>query len=116
MSCNIDLGTEFFLATESELRQNYKIAKDNGATQHELKQIQNNIISTAFKNNPRELQRQMYLSQLEPMPTLTINEVQQLYKDGIVSREKLILKTFFNDMLYNYLNINTNLKGFQQEV
>lgn len=116
LSCNIDLGTEFFLATESELRQNYKIAKDNGATQHELKQMQNNIISTAFKNNPRELQRQMYLSQLEPMPTLTINEVQQLYKDGIVSREKLILKTFFNDVIRDFENENGDIIVYGSEL
>ncbi len=52
LGADVNLGTEFFLKTVEDLENEYKIARENGASIAELQAIRKQLIQTRHKNNP----------------------------------------------------------------
>ena len=79
LSARVNLGTEFYTMTPSDLRQRYTAAKNNGASEAELDAMHRQIVETEYRHNPTELQRLLILGDLEPYQHMTRDEVIDLY-------------------------------------
>ena len=116
ISAKINFGTEFYIYNVSELRQQYKTAKESGAGESELDALHNKIIETEYRNNPTELQRLLVLAELEPYRHLTRNEVVDLYGRGIISETDMRIKLNFSNFVRRFERENTNVLEFGTEI
>lgn len=115
ISSSINWGTEFYVFTIQELYNKYSVAKANGASLSELNALSQQILEVEYKNNPLMLQRMLILKQLEPYPHNTIQEVQALYKDGLIEKEQIILKINFTNFIDRFERENINILEFASE-
>lgn len=112
ISAKVNLGTEFYVTSSTELRNRYKIARESGASESELDALQNQIIETEYRNNPTQMQRMLVLSELEPYRHLTRNEVLDLYAKKIISEEDMRIKLNFANFVRRFERENTNILEF----
>lgn len=116
ISAKIDYGTEFFLYTTQELREQYKTAKEAGASEAELDKMLNSIIETEYRNDPIQQRRMMILAELEPYRHKTQAELLELYGKGLVSAEDMLIKSRFSDLIRRFERENTNVLYFGEEI
>lgn len=116
IAAKINFGTEFFLFTTQELREQYKAAKEAGASEAELDKLQNTIIETEYRNDPIQQQRMMILAELEPYRHKTQAEMLELFKEGVVTREEMQLKNRFAELIRRFERENTNVLYFGEEI
>ena len=112
VSAKINLGTDFYVVTPTELRNKYKLAKESGASESELDALQNQIIETEYRHNPTQLQRMLILAELEPYRHLTRNEVVNLYEKQIIPVEAMQVKLNFANFVRRFERENTNILEF----
>lgn len=112
VSAKVNYGTEFYTLTASELRGQYKTAKESGASEAELDAIQTQIIETEYRHNPMQLQRMLILSELEPYRHLTRDEVIRLYEKQLITDEDMRLKINFSDFIRKFERENINVLEF----
>ena len=112
VSAKINLGTDFYVVTPTELRNKYKLAKESGASESELDALQNQIIETEYRHNPTQLQRMLILAELEPYRHLTRNEVIDLYEKQIIPVEAMQVKLNFANFVRRFERENTNILEF----
>lgn len=112
VSAKINLGTDFFVVTPTELRNKYKLAKESGASESELDALQNQIIETEYRHNPTQLQRMLILAELEPYRHLTRTEVINLYEKQIIPVEAMQVKLNFANFVRRFERENTNILEF----
>ena len=112
ISAAISYGTKFYLATAAQLREEYKTAKEAGASETELDAMQRQIIETEYHNNPSQMRRMMLLFELEPLHHLTINEATTLYDKGLVDAQTLRLKVNFPEWVRRFERENMNVLEF----
>ena len=115
-AAKIDLGTEFYIYDANELRKRYKTAKESGASESELEALQTRIIETEYRNDPLATQRMLLLSELEPYKHLTRDEVINLYDKGIISREELLIKLNFANLIKRFERENINILDFGTQI
>ena len=116
VSGKINLGTEFYTLSATELRERYKTAKESGASEAELDAMQNQIIETEYRNNPTQLQRMFILSELEPYRHLTRNEMLDLHGKGLINNEELRIKLNFATFVRRFERENTNILEFGTQI
>ena len=122
VSSDVDYGTEFFIRSISDLEQELKIAKENGVSEGELKEIQREIIKTKYKNNPEAQERLLVMLNLEPFPLLSRQEVVQMRKDNLITEDDFIKKVYFGEFVNRFerenapLNMFGELKGFNEKI
>ena len=112
ISASISYGTKFYLATAAQLRDEYKTAKEAGASETELDAMQRQIIETEYHNNPSQMRRMMLLFELEPLHHLTTNEATTLYDKGLVDAQTLRLKVNFPEWVRRFERENMNVLEF----
>lgn len=112
VSAKINLGTDFYVVTPTELRNKYKLAKESGASESELDALQNQIIETEYRHNPTQLQRMLILAELEPYRHLTRTEVINLYEKQIIPVEAMQVKLNFANFVRRFERENTNILEF----
>jgi hypothetical protein len=112
IACRISLGTNFYAINSTELRNNYSMAKNAGASESELDALQRQILENDYRNNPIELQRMIILNDLEPFRHLTRQEVKELYDDGLISYADLMLKYNFTDYIRRFEREQINVLEF----
>lgn len=112
ISSSINWGTVFYVFTVQELYNKYSAAKANGASLAELDALSQQILEVEYKNNPLMLQRMLILKQLEPYPHNTFNEVLTLYKEGVVTKEQVIIKVNFVNFIDKFERENINIIDF----
>lgn len=112
ISANINYGTVFYVYDANELRERYKTAKDNGASEAELDALQNQIVETEYRNDPTALRRMLVLAELEPFRHLTREEVVTLYDKGLITPEQLKLKLNFSSYIHRFERENLNVLKF----
>lgn len=108
----INMGTEFYILTVSELYAKAKMAKDNGASAAELSAINDQILETENRNNPVQFQRLSILKHLEPYPHLTLPEIIQLKGQNLLLEDLLIIKINFTTFIERFERENTNITEF----
>lgn len=114
ISSNINYGTSFYVFTITDLQNQYKEAKANGADNARLDTIYEQIIELENKNNPTQLQRMLILKQLEPYRHYSIEELKEL-EDKIpntVDKELLNIKLNFSSYVDRFERENTNIMEF----
>lgn len=116
LTAKINYGTEFFLYTADELRQQYKAAKEAGAPEAELDVMLNRILETEYRNDPMQLRRMLILSELEPLRHLSREEVIDLYKDGIISEQQMRIKLNFPNFVRRFERENMNIVDFGKDI
>lgn len=116
ISAGISYGTEFYLQTADELRNRYKTAKENGASESELDALYSKVIETEYRNNPAMRQRLLVLADLEPYQHLTRDEVMTLKDKGIATMEDVILKLNFADYIRRFERENMNVVEFGENI
>ena len=109
---SINYGTKFYLATAAQLRDEYKSAKEAGASETELDAMQRQIIETEYHNDPTAMRRMMILFELEPLHHLTTNEATNLYKEDLIDAETLRLKINFPEWVRRFERENMNVLEF----
>lgn len=116
VSAKINLGTEFYTLSVSELRNRYKVAKESGASEAELDAMQNQIIETEYRHNPTQLQRMLILAELEPYRHLTRNEMLDLHAKNLINEDELRIKLNFVNFVRRFERENTNILEFGTQV
>lgn len=116
VSATINYGTDFYVFDPADLRNRYKMAKENGASEAELDALQSQILETEYRNNPIQLQRMLVLAEVEPFRHLTKNEVIELYEKGIITEQQLRVKLNFNDFIRRFERENTNILDFGAKI
>lgn len=116
ISAKINYGTEFYLYDANKLRERYKVAKDNGASEAELDALQNQIVETEYRHDPIQLQRMLVLAELEPYRHLNRNEVLDLYSKSLISENDLKVKLNFANFVRRFERENTNIIEFGSNI
>lgn len=109
IGASINYGTEFYTLTPEVLQSRYTTAKQGGASDFELDALNRQLMETEYRHNPVELQRMIILSDLEPFAHLTKEEVMNLYKEGIITREEVLLKNNFSSYIKKFERIHENI-------
>lgn len=112
ISSTISLGSEFYTGSVDELRDRYKKAKENGASESELDNLAIQIIELENRNNPLQLQRMIILRELEPFPNLTREEVIQIHGLGAIDNVEFVLKLNFSSFVRRFERENINIIEF----
>lgn len=112
ISSSVNLGTEFYVFTVTELYSKYKQAKENGASNSELDAISQQILEVEYRNNPLVLQRMLILKQLEPYPHKTLDEVLKLYEKKLIDEKSVKLKINFSTLVDKFERENINIIEF----
>ena len=112
ISSFINYGTDFYLSTADELRDKFKAAKENGASESELDALQQQIIETEYRNNPTAQRRMKILAELEPYPHLTLRELMDLQSKGLIDSTDLRIKLNFSNFVRRFERENTNILEF----
>ena len=110
--CQINYGTEFYVATTSELRAKYKLAKDSGATMSDLDAMQRQIIDSEYRNDSIQARRMIILNDLEPFRHMSYTDVNDLYSKGIITKEELKLKINFMEYVRRFERENVSITEF----
>lgn len=116
ISANINYGTEFYTLTPEVLRSRYNTAKEGGASDTELDALRTQLIETEYRHNPMQMQRMLLLSELEPYRHLKKSEVLNLYNQGLINAEEVILKSDFSGFVSRFERENTNILDFGADV
>lgn len=112
VSAKINLGTEFYTLSATELRQRYKTAKESGASEAELDAMQAQILETEYRNNPTQLQRMIILAELEPYRHLSRSEVMDLFNKNLIDETTLKIKYNFSELVRRFERENINVLEF----
>ena len=94
------------------IRDRYKQAKENGASNSELDAISQQILEVEYRNNPLVLQRMLILKQLEPYPHKTLDEVLKLYEKELLNENLVKLKINFSTLVEKFERENINIIEF----
>lgn len=112
ISANINYGTEFYVVDPLELRQRYKMAKDNGASEAELDILQQQLIETEYRHNQTQLQRMLILAEIEPFRHFTRQEVLSMHQSQLITEKDFIIKINFTTFVNRFERENMNLIDF----
>ena len=112
LGCVIDYGTEFYIYTIEELRERYKQAKISGSSETELDYLADQIMYTENKTNPVQLERMIILKQLEPYRHLSLQEVVDIYRQGLIDDDLAKIKLNFSNLIARFERENTNIVEF----
>ena len=104
------------MSDATQLRERYKIAKESGASEGELDALQNQIIETEYRHDPKQMQRMLVLAELEPYRHLTRPEVMELYDKQLISENELRIKMNFANFVRRFERENTNILEFGNEI
>ncbi len=102
----VNWGRRYYILNENQLELNYKEAKGAGMSAAVLKSILESVIYSKYSNDPLELRKQLRLLQTEPLPHLTVAEVQAL--TSVTINDKY-LKSYFNDYVQQIENTSPDL-------
>jgi hypothetical protein len=109
---NVNWGTEFYLYSAEELQTMYTEAKKAGASEARLDMISDQIIATENRNNPLQAQRMYILKQLEPYRHLTLAELMDLQKEGLIDPILMRIKINFATFVDRFERENINITEF----
>lgn len=116
LSSSISMGTEFYIYTVDDLYRQYKMAKDNGASEAQMDAINQQIIETENRNNPMQLQRMIILKQLEPYRHYTRSELITMHDKELIDPDLMRIKINFNSFVERFERENMNLIEFGSQL
>jgi hypothetical protein len=108
----INYGNRFFLQTEKEMLEEYKVSKDAGLPNYMLEEKRSAWIEKKHKNDPLMAQRIKLLDALEPYPDYNLSNLQTIQE--YISREQMVLKINFNDLIKRFENENGDIVKWRE--
>ena len=69
-------------------------------------------METEFRHDPKQLQRMRVLEEIEPYRHLSLAEVIQLRRDGVISEEDMVIKLNFANFVRRFERENVNIEDF----
>jgi hypothetical protein len=104
-------GEEYFLRTPADIMDQYQNAKKAGMPSYVISRIRESYSKTKYKSNPAEQQRQFILSELEPYPDYTVQELKNL---GIDQKDpnNFMLKVDFITFISRFEREQANVVEF----
>ena len=112
LSSNVNYGNDFYLNSPYQLRTRYNMARSAGAPKSELDALYRQIIATEYHNDTLTMEQMNMLFELEPFRHSTDSEVMDMYKEGIISREDLLLKTNFMRYLQRFEREHSDILAY----
>ena len=88
------------------------IAKESGATMSDLDAMQRQIIDSEYRNDSIQAHRMIILNDLEPFRHLSYAEVNDLYRNSIITIEELKLKLNFMEYVRRFERENVSIAEF----
>lgn len=116
ISASISYGTEFFLYSPDDLRNQYKAAKEAGASESELDAMHRRILEAEYRNDPTQMRRMMVLADLEPYPHLTRDEAITMMEKGLIDPATLSVKLNFPALIRRFERENMNVLAFGSDI
>ena len=105
-------GKRISIKNEGELLQEMKDSKAAGMPSSYIAALHKDLIYAKYKNNTRELERQILLADLEPLAGYTIDELEKA-KDEIFERDLQVKINF--DSIISEIEQTTPLTYFMQD-
>lgn len=99
---SVDYGTEYYLQDDIELQNEYKNAKEAGLPSIELSLLYDRIIQKKFKNTPDKLQYVELVNAIDPMPFNSYSEKVQMFRDGLIEKEDLLLSVHLPKLIQTF--------------
>lgn len=99
---DVSLGDMYYLTTVKDQQEELKSAKEAGLPTYELQNQIQGIYRNKYREQPQLLGRNQILSELEPYPALTIQEVAELVGKGYASEDKLKVKIDFESLVRRF--------------
>ena len=112
LGCTVDYGNRFYLATNQQLNEKLKVAKENGASMFEIDMIKDEIYSNEYRNNPEQLQRIEILKRLEPYYGMTIADLNASAGLFMPNPIDLIIKLNFAYFISKFEDQNGSITDF----
>lgn len=116
LGSSISMGTEFYVYSVADLYDQFKKAKENGASDNELNAISEQIIATEYRNNPMQMERMLILKHLEPYRHYTFDELMELNDKSLLDDELLQIKINFSSYIDRFERENTNVTEFASQL
>lgn len=116
LGSSISMGTEFYVYSVGDLYDQFKRAKENGASDNELNAISEQIITTEYRNNPLQMERMLILKHLEPYRHYTFDELMTLQDKTLLDDELLQIKLNFSSYIDRFERENTNVTEFASQI
>jgi len=116
IGCNIDYCTRFFLKDVNELHQDFKMAKDAGASETILSQIQDNILDTKYKEDHHSRQRAEIVRDIDPLPEKNIDETIKIFENGGIDKINFVIKTNLIKFVRRFERENISLVDFAKDI
>jgi hypothetical protein len=112
--CISNLGDQFFLATEEQLKDDIIRTKEAGMPSWEVFNIIEQLTATKYKNSPDQRNRAMVLMDLDPFPTMSIQELIEI--EGGLDPLDVIIKKNFDQFISRFERENASLVRFGQDI
>lgn len=97
------------LRDENTVSDEIKAAKANGSSFGYIKTLIEEQIYSRYQNSPIDLQRNLVLLELEPLPGFTFTDIKD---DKILPNEIKVFKLMFNDLVAQWENVNGDVSKF----
>ena len=110
--CTIDYGTKFFLKSQEDLHNNYKLAKDAGADDILLSDITDNILDTKYRDDNEGRSRANIIRDLDPMPEKAVEEAIKIKESGGIDNISFIIKMNLLNFVKRFERENVSLNQF----
>jgi hypothetical protein len=108
----VNYGNEYYLKPVSLLEDEFKKAKESGASESTLLSIRQSIIHTQYIDDQLTKERELLLLELEPFPVHSVKEASNLLSQGVVSERSLQVKAYFNNFVQKIENRFGNINNF----
>lgn len=112
VSASIDYGNEFYLYEPADILEMYQKAKEAGADEATLDDLQDQYHQTKYRNNPNQLQRVKIITNLDPFRHLSKSEVKEMYQAGQIEYADYMLKINLSTLILKFERENTSLLRF----
>ena len=96
---SISYGNKFFMQTELEALEYYKLSKDAGMPNYVQEDTRINMLKKKYRNDPNVLERMLLLDYLEPLPDYAVIVVDALVS---VNDKVKYKKIHFNDLVKRF--------------
>lgn len=108
----VNYGTEWYLMTEQDLQLLYKNAKAEGMPENELSDLYDLLIETKYKSDPRKTERIKILTNLNPAPFNTMDEVYAKMDKGLFGGIDAMIKANFEKYINRFERENIDIVTF----
>ena len=108
----VELGDDYFVTDPEEQQAIFQKSKTAGLPSYELDNQLELISKSRYKDQPFTQKRNAVLSLIEPYPLLSIAEVSDLVSKGYASKDKLMIKIDFIQLIKRFEREQLNVVDF----